>query len=353
MHPNFYHWHVRVDLKPESAILEPRWDAAAKFAEKLTAAEVSSLLRLFLFPQTETEFSKRFSGELVKLEPTFLPDGNAELVRVMGAASIYSQMESPTATANAFALGLQAADFPPGRIDPVTNDVINRAGEYLSQESERIRPKIYAETIAKTEKQSDVSLAALKKAVETNEIAKIGDSVQSLGRAVVGGIKESHQQLGKVIGRLTEESQFLWWLVGRRSSALNKSRETLAVAAYALPAAAEAADRVTLLPPAASVESLLDEVLTQCGEGTPTKMLLSDLIAATESEWIQREANSTVAADLTPLASILAARKAGGKSDATLLKQLRIQPKMKSSPQEFARQYFRELIFLRAIQQMG
>jgi hypothetical protein len=355
MHPNFYHWHSRVDLnlKPDPAILEPRWNAAAKFAEKLIAADVSSLLRLFLFPRTEIEFSKRFNGELVKLEPTFPPDSNAQLLRVMAAASIYSQMDSSTVTADAFALGLQAAAFPPSRIEPITKDVIARAGEYLAAESERMRPRIYAGTLAKAEKQTEVHLVALKKAVEANGPQEIGKATESLGRGVLGAMKESHQQLGEVIGRLTEESQFLWWLIGEHSSALDMRRKELAVEAYALPAAAEAADRVSLLPPAASVESLLDEVLAQCGKGTQTKMLLSDLFAATKVEWIQRAANSTGAADLTPLASMLAVHKAGEKPDASSLKLLRIQPKTKASPQEAARQYFRELMFLRSIQEVG
>ena len=41
-----------------------------------------------LFPKAEIEFAKRFSDELVKSEPTFPPDKNAELLRVMATAAI-------------------------------------------------------------------------------------------------------------------------------------------------------------------------------------------------------------------------------------------------------------------------
>lgn len=50
MHPHFYHWHARVKLKPDLTILEPRWNAAAKLAEKLSGADTLALLRLVLFP---------------------------------------------------------------------------------------------------------------------------------------------------------------------------------------------------------------------------------------------------------------------------------------------------------------
>lgn len=353
MHPNFYHWHGRAELKPELAILEPRWNAAAQFAEKLSAAAIRSLLRLVLFPGAEPEFAKRFSESLVKLEPTFPPERNAELLRVMAAAAVHSQMDVPTDIADAIALGLQAAAFPQGRIEPVCQDVMTRAAEYLVVESERVRPAIYAGTLENAEKQVETHLAALKKAVEDNTLPEIGKATEVLGRGMLVGMKHTHQQLGEVIGRLAEESQFLWWLVGRRSSALNTRRELLTAETYALPAAAEAAERVALLPPAASVESLLDDALAQCRKGGRASMPLADLIDAADANWVQHVASAVTAPELTPLAALLAKRRADGKLHANLLKQLRISPKMEVTPTEAARQYFRELIFLRAAEEIG
>ena len=104
MHPHFYHWHARAELKPDTAILETRWKAAAEFAEDISAADICALLRLVVFPGAEPEFAKRFSEALVKLEPTFPPEGNAELLRVMATAAVYSQMDEPSSKADAIAL---------------------------------------------------------------------------------------------------------------------------------------------------------------------------------------------------------------------------------------------------------
>jgi len=109
MHPNFYHWHARVQLKPEVSILEPRWNAAAKATHEPSASDICSLLMLVLFPGAEPDFAKRFSEALVKLEPTFPPDHNAELLRVMATAGVYSQLEAFSNVADALALGLHAA----------------------------------------------------------------------------------------------------------------------------------------------------------------------------------------------------------------------------------------------------
>ena len=352
MHPNFYHWHAHAELKPEPASLEPRWNAAAKFAEKLSAADIRSLLRLVLFPGAEPEFANRFSGELVKLEPTFPPERNAELLRVMAAAAVHSRLEKSSNVADAFALGLQAAAFPQGRIEPVCQDVMTRAAAYLAEESERVRPEIDAGALEKAEKQTDAHFAVLKKAVEANTPQEIGKATEALARGVLGTMKESHQQLGKVIDRLTEESQFLWWIIGRRSPSLNARREQLTAEAYALPAAAEAATRVLLLPPAASVESLLGESLSQCSKAGRASALLTELIASADAGWVQSTASSAATPELTPLAALLAERQQGGKLSAAALKKLRISGKPKATPIEASQQYLRELMFVRAMQEV-
>ncbi len=352
MHPNFYHWHAHTELKPSASNLESRWNAAAKFAEKLPAADIRSLLRLVLFPGAEPEFAKRFTDALVKAEPTFPIDKNAELLRVMAAAAVHSRLEKSSNVADALALGLQAAAFPQGRIEPVCQDVMTRAAEYLAEESERVRPEIDAGSLEKAEKQTDTHFAALKRAVEANTPQAIGKATEALGRGVLGTMKESHQQLGKVIGRLTEESQFLWWLIGRRSPYLNARREQLTAEAYALPAAAEAAMRVLLLPPAASVESLLGEALSQCGKAGRASAPLTDLIASADAGWVQNTASAATTPELTPLAALLAERQQGRKLSAAALKKLRISAKPKTTPIEASRQYLRELMFLRAMQEV-
>lgn len=353
MHPNFYHWHAHAELKPDPAILESRWNAAAKFAKKLSVADICSLLRLVLFSGAEPEFAKRFSEGLVKLEPTFPPERNAGLLRVMAAAAVHSQMDKPSNVADAIALGLKAAAFPNGRVEPVCKDVMTRAAEFLAVESERIRPAISAGVLAKAEELAETNFAALKAALATNNPQEIGKATETLGRGVLTAMKESHSKLGEVINRLTEETQFLWWLVGRRSPMLNSRRALLTAETYALPAAAEAAERVALLPPAASVESLLDEALAQCNERGRDSASITDLIAAANAEWLQRTASTITVLELAPLAALLAGRRASGKEDARLLKQLRISPRMKATPAEAARQYFHELMFLRALEEVN
>ena len=349
MHLNFFHWHGRVQLKPEVPILEPRWNAAAKFAENLSSADVRSLLALVLFPGAEPEFAKRFSEALIKLEPTFPPEGNAEILRVMATASVYTRLESSSNIADAFALGLQASAFPQGRIEPICQDVMTRAAEYLAIESERIRPKIPIGEPVEAEQQVEVQIANLKQAIPSNNVQTIGRAFEPVCTALLAATKESKGEFGRVMRRLTEESQFLWWLIGRRSPSLNARRDSLTADVYALPAAAEAAERVAILPPAASIESLLNEALAQCIPAKHPAMSFEDLIDAVDPGWMKRAGVAHASPELTPIAAILAARQAGANYDAKYLKQLRVPPKTKIGPAEASRQYFRELMFIQAL----
>lgn len=335
MHPHFYHWHNRAELKPDTSLLQPRWDAAAQFAEELSAEDACALLRLALFGTAETEFAKRFSEELVAFEPTFLPDGNVELLRVMATAALYSQMESESNEADAVALGLLAAAFQPDRIQPVCKELMQRAAEYSATESERLRPTPKVEG----------KYQALEKAFNADDWAATPESTKLLGNAVL--------ELGETMGRISEENQFLWWLLGRRSSLLNTRREKLAPKKYALAAAAEAAERVALLPPPASVESLIGEVLTQCSKGATSAVSLVDLIEAANIDFVKTTVDAAGAHDLCPLTSLVGVRVAGNKVDGASLEKLKISVKLKVSPMDAANQYFRELMFLKALTQLG
>jgi hypothetical protein len=351
MHPNFYHWHARAELKPETAKLEARWNAAVKCTEKPSSADICSLLKLVLFPGAEPDFAKRFGEALVKAEPTFPPNNNGELLRIMATAGVYSQMETSSKAANAFALGLQAASFPPSRVEPICQEVMTRCAEYLAAESEKVRPKIYITTLARAEKQAETVLGNLKKAAESNSPQEVGKAAEALGRGVLTAIKESHQQLGDVIVRLTEESQFLWWLIGRRSPSLDVRREQLSANAYALPAATEAAERVAVLPPAASVESILGETLLQCGKKCAASMTLVEVFTIVGAVWVKSSISGPTANGLTPMANILATIDQSGKPDADLIKKLDFPAKMKISALEASCQFFRERVFLRALEE--
>lgn len=335
MHTHFYHWHNRVELKPDPNVLQARWDAAVKFAEDLSAENACSLLRLALFGTIEPEFAGRFSEALVAQEATFPPEENIELLRVMATAAIYIQMDTESVEADAVALGVVAAAFPPDRVQPVCKELALRSAEYLTSESEHVRPTPKVAT----------DYRALKNATEDEGWASEPEAPQLIGKAVL--------ELGDTMGRIAEENQFLWWLLSRRSSLLSMRREKVSVKEYTLVAAAEAAERVALLPPPPSVESLIGEVLTHCSKASNAAGPLADFISAASIDSLKAAAAGKDVRELCPISGLLGVRRGGGKLDGESLANFGLQPELKVSPTEAANQYFRELMFLRALEQLS
>lgn len=284
-------------------------------------------------------------------EPTFSPSNNTQLLRVAATAAVFQHLTNPSKLADIFALGIQSASFPGAQIDPICEEIMMRCGEYLVNEGERVRPKIYAGVLAKAEKEAEKAYSNLKKAIEANSAQDVGKASEAMGRGMLAAIKESHQQLGDVIGRISEESQFLWWLIGRRSPSLGASRDALAAVEYALPAAAEAAERVIVLPPTCSIERILEEVLSQCGKKNEDKVSPADIVAKLDSKWSQNVAPAENARQLTPLVSLVASRPGTGKISGTAVQAIGLPPKIKFTAAEAARQYFRERVFLRALEE--
>jgi hypothetical protein len=351
MHQNFFHWHSRAEIKPETASLEPRWAAAGGVAEAASRDDLCHLLRLVLFTGPETAFSKRLTNSLLKAEPTFPIEKNTELLRVMAAAALHSTMDLPSEAADAIALGLRLGDLFPKRTVPVCEDILIRAGEYLSIESEAMRPAGFGGALDEAESEIEGHFATLKKAaVATTVPAELGKAVEAFGRAIVAAMKNSHGQVDKVNARLAEESQFLWWLIGHRSTELDRRREKLSIEDYSLHVASEGASRVRLLPPPASVESLLEEALDQCRGAKRSTTKLVDFIMAVDTSRLSLPVQALVVPELTPCGALLAERKrTGDVPGPEIFKQLRILPGATISPVQLAKQYFRELIFLRAI----
>ena len=334
MHPHFYHWHNRVELKPETSVLQARWDAATKFSEAISSDTICALLRLALFGTIAPAFAKRFKDALIACEPTFPPENNFELLCVMATAALYSQMSTASVEADAVALGLAASAFSPDRIRPVCKELAQRATEYLESESERMRPTPKAES----------DYRALKKATETEDWATKPEATGLIGEALI--------DLGDSMERIAEENQYLWWLLGRRSPVLNTRREKLSSKEYALVVGAEAAERVALLPPPACVGSLIEEVLSQCAKATQTAIPLIDLVDTADIARLSATTARVEVGELCPLHSLLGVRRAGGRVDGASLEKLRLPAKLKFSPTDAANQYFHELIFLKALAQL-
>ena len=152
---------------------------------------------------------------IARLDKEFPVTSNTELLRLMAGVVMVATFREASADACAFALGLRAALFHKRRTLPAQPEILVEADTYLQLEAEKRRPSF-------------------------NDVHDDGLPVALAGQ----------------VRRLAEETELLWWVLGEYSTSLKRPASELTAPAYALIAAAEAADRTQILPPPASIDAL-------------------------------------------------------------------------------------------------
>ncbi|MGA9622975.1 MAG: GTPase-associated system all-helical protein GASH [Bryobacteraceae bacterium] len=270
------------------------------------------MLRLFLFPKPETTENAWFTDGLLTLDKEFPVANNAEQLRLMAGVVMVTTFDEGSAEGCAFALGLRAAVFPKRSTLPAQPEILAAAEAYLQAEAERQRPTYF------------------------------GDAPES--------------RLAEQIRRLAEETGLLWWVISEYSTSLRRRTSGLTAPAYALIAAAEAADRTQILPPPPSADALLARVLKPCKSGPKKAHTLIDFWTAADAGWragLLRSIDASEGRDFVPIITGLAKCEEFGEAVGAA----RVVPKLcpgvsiehPLSPAEAAQQLYVELMFLKAL----
>lgn len=351
MHPNFYHWHSRSDLKTDVSLLNTRWDAAAALAKEVKRADIIDMSRMLLFEEPVDGFASRLTSAILSADPTFPPEKNAALLRVMSAAVAWSALEEPSHIADSIALGMHAGQSSLGRSSPVCADVLKRGTEYLASESDRVRPLEMYSARRTAAVRLKAEMAALKTAADQNNAQLVGKTSGTVASELIKTLDEQAEACQVAFERLAEETQFLWWTVNGRSPMVGRSRRELAPSEYALVAASEAAERVTVLPPATSTEALIEEALSQCAK-REKRTTLGGILAADTVRVLRPSSEGTGMGCLLPVSTLLHSRNGAGIVEQESFSLLGMKPDVEVSPAAIAIQFYRELMFVRSLAEL-
>jgi hypothetical protein len=356
MHRHLIEWFRNVHIHPDPKVIEQRWKTAQEYGEKLSRASVPLLVRLFLFPKTETEQIESFSRELLALDKEFPVTGNTEEVRLMAGVVMVTTFGASSLKGDAFALGLRAATFPGRAIQPAQSAILAEAETYLQVEAERQRPGNFLHSLVCPEDALVNKRKVIRQAAETGDAAKIGVAEAAYIKLYCATFKEGHDALAGQIRRLAEESALLWWVLGEYSTYLKRRVAELTAVAYALVAAAEAADRTHILPPPFSSPALLSRALKPCKSASKKSLSLIDFLGAADPNW-RKECLKSVTfgdcTDLVPTMTGLAKLEEFGELSGAEQVFTRLCPGLSIaqalSASEATYQIYSELMFLRAL----
>ncbi len=356
MHKHAIDWYTQVHLVSDATRVQKRWSTAEIVAKTLSRARVIDLLRLFLFKPLSVEFSQQFTNELIDLDPEFPVSNNGQELRLMAGLIMMTSFGDATYYADAFALGLRAASFPEGRVEPIQPEILVEAEEYLSNEADRLRPNEFKEvsgaTVVKGLAARGESLSAAETAADAANTAAARTAYRD---SIRDSISSSYQKLAHRILQLAEESALLWWVLGEHSDALRRPANELKSEAYALVAAAEAIQRTMITPPPPSIGPLLARALRPCKVGNK-KLVLPDYFEAVDPVWRAAQAKSMNAMDcrdLSPLCAMLEKTQELGSAANALTALLILCPGIKAelqlTPVQVAQQFYDEMAFLRSL----
>jgi hypothetical protein len=344
MHPLLIDWLRKNNFNADTAFATKRWKLAQGVAGKSSRKDVLQLLRAFLFENSSPEVISGLTRKFLEFDKEYPASNNKEDVRLQAGVVMVAGFEQRTFDGDALALGLRAAAFPAERCKPAHTGIIEEALKYIEQEALTIRP---------TDFDSDHTSEIVEKLEAYGVSVTDAEQRKTAQEALADKLDDLYRQ---PLRRLTEEIGLLWWLLGGFSPTLKQETGSIDATAYALIAAAEAAERTQLLPPPPSIYAILRRALASCKGAKRGKTTFKDFVAEADSTWRKKfveDYSVADCADLVPFATALTKTNEAG--DADILTKVipntcpGVSSDMELAPWEAAQQFYNELIFLKAL----
>jgi hypothetical protein len=356
MHPHLIDWLRNTEIAPDAATATRRWRIAKKLKEKVDRPGVIELLRAFTLPRPDKASIKKLTDEFLSFDQEFPVTNNSELVRVMAGVVMVASFADASVKSDAFSLGLRAASFQGRRGPPAQAEIVKEAEDYLAKEAARMRANDFSHDIDSSEQGLASAYDLMRTAESAGDEAQAQSARAAYQKAVSDAISDADQVLADRIARLAEESAMLWWVLGEFSDQLDRRISSLSASEFALIAAAEAAERTQLLPPPPSIDALLSKAIHGCKSGVNKRSPFKEYLLNSNEDWRARQIdklNFRDCIDLVPITASLQKMVESDDADAVSKMLPRLCPGVAAeivmTPVDAARQFYAELIFLRAL----
>lgn len=358
MHPHLIDWLRDTEINPDAALATKRWSLAKKFGDKLGRPEAIDLLRAFVCNIPDQATIERLTKGFLDIDQEFPATKNTEVVRIAAGIVMVTTFASSTYTGDALALGLLSACFQNNRQGPAQPAILTEADNYLYQESLKQRPDDFDAPLPSSEKKIASAYKALRESEATPDEAARQAAATAYHKAVSTAISDVGQQLTTRLRRLAEESSIAWWILGEYSELLGKPVSTVSADQYSLAAAAEAARRTRVLPPPSSMKAVLGRALKGCRKPGKAKLSISHYLGQQISWSVDylKKVNAGDCIELVPLTAAL--QKMNELDDAAAVTKAlpRLCPGIEQTasltPVTAATQFYNELMFLRALDEL-
>lgn len=284
MNNNFGAWYRTANLEPEHELLQLRWKGISSYVEQDVASdEIINLVRMFYDLKTSPEFIDRFSNFFVESDSAFDTKNKLEL-SVLAGATLRELSEQDNCNNLIYFLVMSAAfcnkntsvsEIQEEIMDLFNDACVNTREELLRYEGKKVTiPPL--KTISKTFQAETVTWNV--------EVAKMLNTYFNGINKTLSELLNANSQHERYTSICAEDSQILWWLVGKWSNDFQKPFSNLKKQEAAIYAGKELADLVTILPGPYSARAVLSQVLSDLKKGKDD-IIFSDSINSLSPKW--------------------------------------------------------------------
>jgi hypothetical protein len=265
MNSLFVDWYEAAGIRRNAEELKSRWDAVEQLGKVLDLEQCLKMINLvFQLPVVNNSFREDFGLKVQEHDATFNPrKGDLELCILAGSA-LYELIERTQGRLiDQVSLAVACVNCQ-GAIMwklSIQRDLIRRALDTLSSRAVmgRLPDKL------NFEKPGVHNLSAILKEAEAQwnpqpNSEKFRKPFEALNKAVKG-LSENVARLTYELKIQREETEILWWLMGRWSQALDKPFSEIPLAVAALIAGSELALMTAIFPGPRSAPAVLAQVL--------------------------------------------------------------------------------------------
>ncbi len=355
MHPDFPRWYRSVSLGEDPEKLSKRWKGVESVLNAASFADVEGLLGILLRrSDVEGAFIGRFRQYFTQFDPFFGSSDNAREVEVLSGCALMVLMERRDDIGYYSALSVLTSSVE--RTFPLDFDLVAKAEQEVRAYSTERRRRGPLEA---PEIDADAAFAEfLEDFQPTAELNNLKDSLSTVADQVAKRLEEFGQQVADawepVVDRILaqeEETQILWWLVGKWSETYGKPFAEIPAATLPLALGRDLADLTKLIP---GLEPC-DGFLGQAGLSSKKMLSVPSMVNASDGQWLGTfDASTDYSAVTTPLHLAITWRlKTNGKGwEEAWSASTAIDPSQKLSALELGRSFYRERVLLE-IQRRG
>lgn len=277
MDKNFNEYYIEANITvPDNDILEKRWLAVEKLANKVDKEDIVNLCLSFFGFEMKEEFLEYFCDTFKEYDSSFSKNSNIEIRLLCGVILLQiAQVRNATNSTYLVEIIIQAAKFSNNRA--LADSIINEINNCYNIDTNNIRNMEVDRNSIKQVKKPTKLIAKLTGNTWDEDAFNLFKEYISATQSTLDIMKSKLDSFEQLQDLRNEESQLLWWLTTGWSETKESPYKTIDSYNGSFRVGYEISQFVRVFPGPSSVQALIQKMIEQCKE-SGEKISFGDII---------------------------------------------------------------------------